>query len=326
MGNANIIHNGCTTRRAARDIMGNMEDVLFLDDIVLKTRYPRQRTQSMHRRMKKPKRQRYNSQYSYRPFRRIRVQIIVCIFILSFIGIMGSIDSPVTNYLWSNIKNTISYDITHEDIMSVLGSLLPEKKINDEKINDLYDECAGKTFDDDTIHTVKPKGGFTDQDGAGIVEDIPSGGMVGGIDYYTESEPRVGKSEGEDFIIPVGGIIGLQYGDKVHTSSGELEFHKGINIKTSEGTPIRALGRGEVIDKCENEIYGKFITLKHDSGVLSLYAQCSLVMADRGQMVNGGEIIAKVGGSGTPEGTHLHLEVWRNGQTVDPLELIKVSP
>jgi len=80
-----------------------------------------------------------------------------------------------------------------------------------------------------------------------------------------------------------------------------------------KGTPVKAAAEGEVIEAGENQIYGKYIKIKHGEDIISLYAHCSDLLVSKGQNVKKGETVAKVGNTGTSQEPHLHFEVWEKG-------------
>jgi len=121
----------------------------------------------------------------------------------------------------------------------------------------------------------------------------------------------------------VGGIIGALYGERVYTTEGTEEIHQGIDIKALKGTPVKAAAEGEVIEAGENQIYGKYIKIKHGEDIISLYAHCSDLLVSKGQNVKKGETVAKVGNTGTSQEPHLHFEVWEKGTPVNPLDYIQ---
>jgi murein DD-endopeptidase MepM/ murein hydrolase activator NlpD len=86
--------------------------------------------------------------------------------------------------------------------------------------------------------------------------------------------------------------------------------HKGIDINAREGTPVRAAADGEVImAKHYYGSYGHTVIIRHDNGLITLYAHCSELLVEEGDTVKAGDEIAKVGSTGRSVGPHLHFEV-----------------
>ena len=104
-------------------------------------------------------------------------------------------------------------------------------------------------------------------------------------------------------------------------------FHTGTDIATAWGTPILAPARGVVVFAGTMGDGAEVVVLAHDGGLVSMYAHLDNrvfpvpVMA--GDVVQAGDRIGNVGLTGITTGAHLHWSVWRNGELVDPLSMIK---
>ncbi len=98
------------------------------------------------------------------------------------------------------------------------------------------------------------------------------------------------------------------------------KFHQGMDFSARTGTPIFATGDG-VVAKADNTAsgYGNHIVIKHGYGYETLYGHLSKYKVKRGQRVKRGDIIGFVGSTGRSEAPHLHYEVHKNGQVVNPL-------
>ncbi len=97
------------------------------------------------------------------------------------------------------------------------------------------------------------------------------------------------------------------------------DFHSGLDIANSEGTPIRAVMDGVVLDSGPASGYGNWIRIKHEDGSVSLYGHMSSLDVSAGQKVTAGQKIAGMGNLGFSTGTHLHFEIHSDGNTpVDP--------
>jgi murein DD-endopeptidase MepM/ murein hydrolase activator NlpD len=109
-------------------------------------------------------------------------------------------------------------------------------------------------------------------------------------------------------------------------SGGESPYngpHPGVDVAVPVGTEVRAAGGGLVVEVGESDQYGRFLRLVHADGYETLYAHASRILVQRGQRVAAGQLIALPGNTGRSTAPHLHFEVRRAGQAVDPLQLLK---
>lgn len=109
------------------------------------------------------------------------------------------------------------------------------------------------------------------------------------------------------------------YGWRVHPITGEKDYHKGIDIAVPAGTEILAGHDGVVTQAANAGGYGLVVTIENDKGLVSKYAHCSELLVSVGQEVKKGDVIAKVGSTGDSTGPHLHLEIIKNGQYLNPI-------
>jgi len=121
---------------------------------------------------------------------------------------------------------------------------------------------------------------------------------------------------GLDFLLPVSGMIHSGFGPR------GASFHDGVDIAAPEGTPIRAMADGEVIYSDQLRGYGNMVILRHDGGIVSVYAHNQVNLVREGQRVARGEEIAKVGSTGRVTGPHLHFEIRKNNAAQDPLRYL----
>ncbi|WP_353169867.1 M23 family metallopeptidase [Flavobacterium sp.] len=98
------------------------------------------------------------------------------------------------------------------------------------------------------------------------------------------------------------------------------KFHKGMDFSAKSGTPIYATGDG-IVKKADATVsgFGNHIEINHGYGYLTLYAHLSKYKVRAGQKVKRGDIIGYVGSTGRSEAPHLHYEVHKNGEVVNPL-------
>lgn len=108
------------------------------------------------------------------------------------------------------------------------------------------------------------------------------------------------------------------FGNRLDPFSRSLAFHKGIDYPAPTGTPILASGGGKVIEAGYHSEYGRRIDIDHGNGLATRYAHASRLLVKVGDVVVPGQKIAEVGSTGRSTGAHLHFEVLRNGQAVNP--------
>lgn len=125
------------------------------------------------------------------------------------------------------------------------------------------------------------------------------------------------------FIIPVAsGKLTLPYGQATHPITKKQFMHKGIDLAAPMSTTIVAPAKGQVTKIDYNDAQGHFMIMRHDDGYTTLYSHLSEVMVSQDSTVEQGDAIAKVGNSGRSTGPHLHFEVHKDNETIDPLTVI----
>lgn len=118
---------------------------------------------------------------------------------------------------------------------------------------------------------------------------------------------------------PICGRFGEDRGDHIH---GGVDFSMPI------GTPIKAADGGTVVDACigcDPNGYGALIIVRHANGLETRYAHVNTITVKTGDQVAQGQVIGTVGSRGRSSGPHLHFEVRKNGQPVNPLPYLHRS-
>ncbi len=118
---------------------------------------------------------------------------------------------------------------------------------------------------------------------------------------------------------PVKGEITSRFGTRVHPVFKTKLMHTGIDIKSPEGTTVKAAAPGEVLFAGWLRGYGQIVILDHGRDLTTVYAHLSRISVEEGQIVRDGETIGNVGSTGVTSGPHLHFEVRVNGDAKDPL-------
>ncbi len=115
------------------------------------------------------------------------------------------------------------------------------------------------------------------------------------------------------------------YGYRRDPISGAYKFHAGIDISmpSAMGKKLVAVKSGTVIRTVRsNSGYGNYVMVDHGGGYVSLYAHCKSLAVSNGQRVAQGQVIAYIGTSGYSTGPHVHFEIRKNGEKVNPANYV----
>jgi murein DD-endopeptidase MepM/ murein hydrolase activator NlpD len=115
-----------------------------------------------------------------------------------------------------------------------------------------------------------------------------------------------------------GGQLSSSFGSRSDPFSGRREFHTGIDFRASQGAPIHTVAPGKVIRSGWESGYGNVVEIDHGNGFHTRYAHNQANLVNTGQTVIRNQLIARVGRTGHTTGSHVHVEVLREGRLVDP--------
>lgn len=135
------------------------------------------------------------------------------------------------------------------------------------------------------------------------------------LQVLVEHDNSVAKDEELLLILPVKGVIVSVF--------DAIVGHYGIDLVTAPEENILSVSDGTVI-LCDYTLNtGYIIGIMHDNNLISIYKHNSRLTKEVGDKVKAGDIIAVVGNTGElTTGPHLHLELWRNGEPIDPQKYI----
>ena len=138
--------------------------------------------------------------------------------------------------------------------------------------------------------------------------------------YYTTKLKNLDKKlEGLPLGIPHHGRVTSPFGYRRNpfTNRG-LEMHSGIDIKGKTGDPIKATAAGTVSHAGYKGQYGKVVIVKHTNGWETRYAHLSRTQVRKGQKVEVGQTIGRLGSTGRSTGPHLHYELLSYNRKINP--------
>ena len=109
------------------------------------------------------------------------------------------------------------------------------------------------------------------------------------------------------------------YGYRIHPISGANQLHNGMDIGAPEGTKVMAGLTGTVTTSAYNDSYGNYVVIKDSKGYELRYAHLSSRSVSAGASVTKGDEIGLVGNTGNSTGSHLHIELLKNGERLNPI-------
>jgi murein DD-endopeptidase MepM/ murein hydrolase activator NlpD len=118
------------------------------------------------------------------------------------------------------------------------------------------------------------------------------------------------------------GWMSSRYGRRTDPFGGHVAWHSGVDFAGKLGSDIISVAAGVVTWSGERHGYGQMVEVNHGGGFSTRYAHNSENLVQVGDVVQKGQVIAKMGSSGRSTGPHVHFEVYKNGRAVDPASYI----
>ncbi|WP_297812418.1 M23 family metallopeptidase [uncultured Methylophaga sp.] len=142
------------------------------------------------------------------------------------------------------------------------------------------------------------------------------------LEQYLLTEDTIAAS------IPTGkpvkdGWVSSFYGYRIDPFNGKKTFHEGLDIAARNGTNVLSVADGIVTWVGQRGGYGGLVEVDHGNGYVTRYAHNKTIKVKKGDRVNKGETLALMGSTGRSTGPHVHFEVLRDGQHVNPYNFIK---
>ena len=140
----------------------------------------------------------------------------------------------------------------------------------------------------------------------------------------SEIDSDTGKTDW-NMIMPASGRLSSRFGNRIDpVTKRRNSFHKGIDIAAPAGTPVYAAESGTVVDAgYKKSGYGNLIVIKHANDLATYYGHLSKIITVSGSKVKKGELIGNVGSTGKSTGPHLHFEIRKGTQALDPEDYVR---
>lgn len=122
--------------------------------------------------------------------------------------------------------------------------------------------------------------------------------------------------------LPTEGRLTDRFGNRRNPFASGYEYHTGQDIAVGFGTPVRATADGVVIYAAPYAGYGNIVVIDHGNEITTRYGHLSAISARFGEHVKRGDIIGRAGSTGRSTGTHVHYEIRRGNQPLNPLNYL----
>ena len=119
--------------------------------------------------------------------------------------------------------------------------------------------------------------------------------------------------------------VSSPYGPRKHPVTGKYRMHHGIDLAGTWQENITVSADGTVVFAGYHGSFGKVIRIKHNYGIMTTYGHLAKISVRRGDLVNEGQVIGKMGRTGKVKGAHLHYEISVNGKSQNPATYIKIG-
>lgn len=139
------------------------------------------------------------------------------------------------------------------------------------------------------------------------------------------SEYRQQNPFSKAFAAPSNGPISSLFGLRRVYNNKPRNPHSGLDIASPAGSAVKAANDGLVVETGDYFFTGNTVIIDHGQGVFSLYAHLSKIDVNKGDKVQQGKVIGKVGKTGRVTGPHLHWSMIMNGTLVDPLLFVPAN-
>ena len=236
----------------------------------------------------------------------IILTMLMVLFIILYFSGLGSV---MFGYTDTETRQAV------EEITGRVIALQDSLEVRDQQLRDMQNAVTGQS---DTVFASRDIDIAEFMEGAGR-----SGGQRGffppaGIDSRLELEANqiinstlLSSTPSFPTSLPVDGSISRDYKPDAR--------HFGIDIAAQQGTPITNIADGMVISSNRSIQNGNTIAIQHAEGYVSIYKHCHSLVKEAGDYVKKGDVIATVGSTGMySSGPHLHLELWKDGVSLDP--------
>ena len=136
------------------------------------------------------------------------------------------------------------------------------------------------------------------------------------VETINDQKIRAGYLNNVPSLLPVSGVVTQ---NMIINNKDDIRKHLGVDIAVPTGQPILASASGQVVFSGWTPDLGNLVVIYHNNEYFTYYGHNELILVNSYEKVDRGDAIATSGNSGISSGPHLHFEIWKDGEPVDPL-------
>lgn len=257
---------------------------------------------------------------NYGLFKKMILQIAICLLIYFIFYLVQNSNYIFSQEVLNKTKEILSYDIDlpvmYQQTMNFfeqqMQGIVPQEQEDSNTMNNEVNEIQTNEAEENAIGGAELKNV--------VMEDTLAASMDEEKETIPQTDDEYIKSN-FSFIKPISGVVSSEFGQRDVDNPIVSKNHTGIDLAADVGTVIYAAMEGTVTISSTVGEYGHHIKIENQD-VGTLYAHCSKLYVNQGDIVKQGQEIGEVGTTGKSTGPHLHFEIMRGNTYTNPRNIL----
>lgn len=274
---------------------------------------------------------------NYGLLKKMILQIAICLVIYFIFYLINNSNYVFSKDILNKTKEILSYDINIQEIFtnimnginSFSNGLIPNDTNNtingeENQQNNIINTDMENTIGGAKLASITTENVILSQNSNKEEQSSQNNIEESSTEEIKKQEELTDEEYIKTFnlIKPIDGIVSSEFGIRNVDNPIVSKDHKGIDIAANTGTQIKAAMDGTVTISSTTGSYGYHIQLTNND-VSTMYAHCSKLLVKVGDNVNKGQVIAEVGSTGNSTNPHLHFEIKRGNNYINPRDILK---
>ncbi|MCF1455566.1 M23 family metallopeptidase [Agrobacterium vitis] len=238
-------------------------------------------------------------------------------------------DGPALGFMPARESGADRADRVFRNVTLSLKSIEQQQKSSIHALTAEASDKAGaieQVLTDNGIRIDKPEAG---KDGMGgpLVDADPKLGIDTSLDGLDSALNRLDAARETAKDMPFSNPAATReitspFGNRPDPLLGRLAMHTGIDFRATNGSPVKSAGAGTVITAGPTGGYGNMVEIDHGQGLSTRYGHMSKILVRPGEKIEVGQLIGLSGSTGRSTGPHLHYEIRKNGNPINPMSFL----